>query len=124
MKLIFSTGDQPGSENWLETAIDKFQVTGNLATAVQPFPSDFHCCQLYPNPFASTCILHYDLGTSSFNDARLEIYNVIGEVMEAYLLKNVSGTIEWGQALPDGIYFARVISNGSADALFKVVKGL
>jgi choice-of-anchor B domain-containing protein len=124
MKIIFSTGDQPSSENWLEAAIDKFQVTGTVATGVQSQSSDFNCCQLYPNPFASTCILHYDFKSASFNEARLEIYNVIGEVMESHLLRNASGTIEWGKALPDGIYVAKVISGGANSTVFKVVKGL
>lgn len=122
MKLKLSTVDHSGNANWIEAGLDLFEVTDSLATGIASPVSDLGSIALYPNPFNNESLVQYDLGAGSFNEAQIEIFNELGQKVEAYALKTSSGTIKWGQMLGSGMYFVKLTKDGTTIKMIPAVK--
>lgn len=80
--------------------------------------------QVYPNPFCDKAIVHLEVAAP--DTVTLEIYNAMGQVIEAYFQDEFlsSGTYEnefVGANLPNGVYVVR-LRVGSTANTYKVFK--
>jgi hypothetical protein len=71
--------------------------------------------KVFPNPTSNT--FHIDLGNESFD---LRFTDIFGREIASF--KNVSGNFEFGNELPDGIYFLEVKKNAELVELKKLAK--
>jgi hypothetical protein len=92
---------------------------------VRAVPSEFALAQNYPNPFNPETTITYDLAANS--DVRLDIYNVLGQVVRTLVSENQSAgryRLSWlgdnslGHQVASGVYFYRI----QADAFHSVKK--
>jgi hypothetical protein len=86
---------------------------------VRAVPSEFALAQNYPNPFNPETTITYDLAADS--DVRLEIYNVMGQVVRTLVSDNQSAgryRVSWlgdnslGHQVASGVYFYRIQAGG------------
>ena len=88
--------------------------------------NSFTLYQNYPNPFnpdnIGTTMISFNLATNHTNlheQARIEIYNIKGELIKQLSIVNSKSSIKWdgkdenGQALSSGIYFYRLKVGGN-----------
>ncbi|MGB3076492.1 MAG: choice-of-anchor B family protein, partial [Chitinophagales bacterium] len=122
MKIIFSSSDLASSGHLVEAAIDKFQVQDGFATGIEDQQLAFNCCSASPNPFSSISTISFDFGTTSFNDATLNVYSMMGQLMEQHEIHSLSGTMSWGADLADGMYVIKVMIDGQTASIMKMVK--
>ena len=75
-----------------------------------------------PNPFATSSTLQYDFHKNDLDDARLEVYNLLGQKVETDRIVSTSGTISWGSSLNKGIYILKIVNGSSVQKITDVVK--
>jgi hypothetical protein len=73
----------------------------------------------YPNPFMESMQVEYKLTTSS---ATLQVYNLVGQLMESHLINNKDGSISIGNNLESGVYVIRILEEGKVSLTRKIVK--
>jgi len=73
----------------------------------------------YPNPFSDATTI----SIPSFSGlAKITIYNTQGQIITSEMLKANQSTLTWKtETVPEGIYFARVVSEGYETAALKLV---
>ena len=119
MTLITSGADfdDDGNSNWIEAAIDQFEVTDSLATQLNDLNA-IGQLTAFPNPF-------HDHGIISWNDvpenSQLEVTDVLGNLLSRYEI-SLSGKQVIGESLPAGIYFVKLIADENILNVIKVVK--
>ena len=108
----------PLGHSYFPESIDlAFRLTNDPMSGVPDKSTDdrFGLYQNEPNPFTATTTLRYSLATSG--PARLEVFNVMGQVVSTLVDANRAGgphTATWsglddqGRELPAGIYFYRL----------------
>jgi hypothetical protein len=91
------------------------QVASLGSVAVQTRPEVYGLNDNYPNPFNPETTIRYQLPDAS--DVRLEIYNVVGQVVRTMVAERQSAgryVVQWdatdnsNQPLSSGIYFYRL----------------
>ncbi|MEO6166046.1 MAG: choice-of-anchor B family protein [Chitinophagales bacterium] len=122
IKVSFSTADQENTGHIVEAAIDKFEVKNVLTTGIAGDPQLLNCCSASPNPFVSENTIRFNFGTRSFTTASLNVYSILGELVEKQSIHSYSGTLGWGSSLSDGIYLVKVMVDGQTRSILKVVK--
>lgn len=91
--------------------IDDLAFNGTVNLGVNNLSSSDNNAVFYPNPFDSKAMLSIN-GSVKLNDARLEIYNVLGQNVKTEQNINENNiAIEKG-SLENGMYFYRLINNG------------
>ncbi|HYV91233.1 MAG TPA: choice-of-anchor B family protein [Chitinophagales bacterium] len=121
MKLKLSTVDYQGNANWIEGGLDVFEVVDSVATGISETNMNHDLINAYPNPFSNeeTISYHFDQPGS---DARMDVYDVLGNKLESLPVKNSSGTFSFGKNLPEGIYFIHFVESNKMLGVIKVVK--
>jgi choice-of-anchor B domain-containing protein len=117
MTLKLSTVDYEGdgNANWIEAALDLFEVTDSVATSVDGV-NGMAPLGMYPNPFADQVTVYWQPGPSL-----LEVTDVSGKVLERYeVSKSESQTV--GELLPPGIYFVRLRDGNELVGAGKIMK--
>lgn len=122
MKVIFSAGDLASSGHIVEAAIDKFEVRNGTSTGIATPSSLSDCCFASPNPFVNESSIQYDFGVRTFSKASLNVYSVLGQLVETQNIQSSSGTFNWGSQLADGIYLVKVMLDSEVQTVLKVVK--
>ncbi len=88
----------------------------------------FRLSQNYPNPFNPSTTIQYKIPAASH--VSLNIYNMLGEVVDKLVNKNQNAgtySVQWKPDLPSGIYFYKLIANvagGSQSKSFVETKKL
>ncbi|HUM46308.1 MAG TPA: T9SS type A sorting domain-containing protein, partial [Chitinophagales bacterium] len=122
MKVIFSAGDLASSGHIVEAAIDKFEVRNGTSTGIATPSSISDCCFASPNPFVNESSIQYDFGARTFSKASLNVYSVLGQLVETQNIQSSAGTLNWGSQLADGIYLVKVMLDSEVQTVLKVVK--
>lgn len=82
-------------------------------------PNEFSLSQNYPNPFNPTTIINYQLAMNS--EGKLIIFNILGEKVREFSLKNSQGSITWNgtdnfeRNVSSGIYFYKLETEGFSE---------
>ncbi|KAA3600957.1 MAG: T9SS C-terminal target domain-containing protein [Calditrichaeota bacterium] len=77
-------------------------------------PKGFTLEQNFPNPFNPTTTINYELETTFFKNAKIQIFNVLGRKIREFKLINPKGSVVWngedisGNRVASGIYFYRL----------------
>jgi len=94
-------------------------VASSSVLNVQAVPAEFALAQNYPNPFNPETTITYDLAADS--EVRLEIYNVMGQVVRTLVSDHQSAgryRVSWlgdnslGHQVASGVYFYRIQADG------------
>jgi len=103
-ELIALTGKELWLDNIQIVSMDPAYVDGSSI-----LPTEFKLLQNYPNPFNPITTFQYQLPRNSY--VTLQIYNVIGQVVETLVdQRKVAGThqVQWSTNISGGVYFYRL----------------
>lgn len=76
--------------------------------------SKFKLAQNYPNPFNPTTTINYELEITNYESGKLTIFNVLGETVKEFELKNRIGSVVWNgtsfeeKPVSSGVYFYKL----------------
>ncbi len=121
MQVIFETSDFDGSGHLVEAAVDAFSVEDAATTSISNLIDENIRLSASPNPFSDYFTLRYDLEANT-NDARLHIYNLLGQEVESYELSAPTGSIEVGQSLNGGLFLVQIKVEGRISEVIRLVK--
>lgn len=121
MKVIYHSGDQPGSGHVVEAAVDAFLIEDATMVDAPEVSKTEANIKAYPNPFANTMQLSFELNTQP-QQARLLVYNILGQLQESITISGVEGTVEIGQGLVPGTYFLSLEMDGIRQNAGKIIK--
>jgi hypothetical protein len=121
MKVSFKVGDLSGSPHVAEGAVDHFVVDDAHPTDVSVITDDGGKLHAYPNPFNNEETISYHFDQLSI-DARIDVYNVLGNNLESFPVTTSSGEFTFGKNLAQGVYFIHLVENGKTLGVMKVVK--
>jgi len=90
----------------------------NLTYAVEPeFPSnDFVLHQNFPNPFKNSTLISYNPGTFHFEQAKVEVFNIKGQMVREIPFTTGSFSVQWdgkdssGRTLANGVYLYKLLT--------------
>ena len=98
-------------------------VLTNIGTEPAGNPEGFRFYQNYPNPFNPETMIRFSLSAGSF--VQLDVYNVLGEKVSELIHEQLTAgehtVLFRAEALPAGIYFARLSAGGSSDTIRMVL---
>ena len=83
--------------------------------------------QNYPNPFNPSTTIHFELNTENTEDAEIIIYNLKGQKIRQYSIFNNQSSIIWdgtdesGKLVTSGVYFYRLLLDGTPIASRKML---
>ena len=118
MRFYVITSDLQGSGHILEAGIDDFKIYEGDLSNTNNQNIDVNI-SVYPNPFKESLTFEYELAKSQ---ATLEVYNLVGQVIETQIIHDKKGKLQIGAALNTGIYFVRIIQDGQVSGTQKIVK--
>lgn len=119
MRLMVRTADNtPG--HLLEAGFDKFVVhEGPAGINEQLLNANLN---VYPNPFNAETTIAYDLKNASMNNAKINVSDITGRVVETFSINNAEGTVVLNKSINPGIYFVSVVNGTEVSAPLKIVK--
>lgn len=97
------------------------QVVTVIVVAVNELDSKDFQLVPSPNPFSDQLNVRYELQLA-FDQARLSVFNMLGQQMDSREIENQAGTLLFGDSFPQGLYFLRLEVDGKISKAFKVVK--
>ena len=121
MKIIFETSDLPPNFHLVEAAVDAFLVEEKLNTSVSNPNKEIQQLKAFPNPFSVQTTLQYHWAEKPAQ-AFLHIYNAVGQNVQRIALNPQDTEIMVGATLQNGIYFARLETNGKLSQPIKIIK--
>jgi len=119
VRIEFSATDIPLG-NWLEGAVDIFQVKEGTV-GVRPSLDNSVIMSVSPNPSATGFDLRFSWENTTETPI-LEVRNLLGQVVYTEQLSAKTGFSAFGNQLNTGVYFARLRSAGQSSAVIKLVK--
>ncbi len=123
MQVIFEVGDNdPSFTDEVEAGVDFFQAydADPPSGTNEPIQNGFSLA-VFPNPSSTTFNLNYKIDDWK-NDAKLLIYNALGQMIDSQELEFAEGKITVGTNFNEGIYFAQIVNNGAVSKPFKLLK--
>ncbi|KAA3597110.1 MAG: T9SS C-terminal target domain-containing protein [Calditrichaeota bacterium] len=84
-------------------------------------PQGFNLSQNFPNPFNPTTVINYELEITNYENAKLVIFNVLGEKVKEFVLDKAKGSVVWngtnsfGKSVASGVYFYRLEAGNFID---------
>ncbi|KAA3596794.1 MAG: T9SS C-terminal target domain-containing protein [Calditrichaeota bacterium] len=106
-----------GNEYSLESIIPTITVLPTNLEEEKNLPNGFSLSQNFPNPFNPTTSINYELEITNYEFAKLVIFNVLGEVVNEFVLENSTGSVVWdgkdfkGNLVSSGTYLYRIETN-------------
>ncbi len=88
---------------------------------------DFTLNQNFPNPFNPTTVINYKLEITNYENAKLVIFNVLGERVKEFILDKSESSVVWngtnnfGNQVSSGVYFYKIIANSKSSSVKKMV---
>ncbi len=119
--IRFRTMDQQGSGHLVEAGVDAFLVTEAGTVGSDEVENLASQLSVFPNPFDNSFYLQYDVSLEQA-EAKVLVYNVLGQEVYQERLAKSAGTLELGANLQKGIYFVMIASNDSQSKVLRVVK--
>ena len=95
------TSDLQGSGHIVDAGIDDFEVYEGQPASTNPIEAATAIINAYPNPFDETITIAYELTN---NDATLQLFNLVGQLLESQSINNKKGSIQIGSNLENGVY--------------------
>lgn len=122
MQIIFETEDLQGSGHIVEALFDVFEVMEGepVNTSVLDIETSFSL-SLSPNPFADATVIDFAFEVMP-KQAAVKIYDGLGRLVETKTVAGISGQLEIGTALDNGIYMVRLEADGKVSESIKIVK--
>ncbi|HFA51576.1 MAG TPA: choice-of-anchor B family protein [Bacteroidetes bacterium] len=121
MRLVIKTADTKESNHFLEAGFDNFKITEGMADEDFLFQEESIKWNIYPNPFFTSFKIDYKI-EKEYKKLELEIFNILGQVIEKRILENEIGTISIEPITPAGIYFVVFKFDGKRSKPIKIIK--
>ncbi|MCF8304490.1 MAG: choice-of-anchor B family protein [Bacteroidales bacterium] len=96
------------------------ELVDSVYTDIAENPDGFRF-NLYPTPFTSQIKLDYQMRELRGN-AHLSIIDLNGRLIKKVRLKGQQGTINFGNKLPAGVYFVKLVNGNEISAVDKIIK--
>ncbi len=116
-----------GNEYDLDNIIPTITVLPTSLEEEKNLPNGFSLSQNFPNPFNPTTSINYELEITNYEFAKLLIFNVLGEVVNEFILENSTGSIVWdgkdfkGNLVSSGTYLYRIETNNFVSETKKAI---
>ena len=116
------TGDNLPDNNWGYGKVNGFSAVRGCNVGIDE-TNNFSYVDFgfFPNPVIDKIGIQYDLSSTNYKSATIEITNVIGEKVKNIILKNVSNSIVLQNTMESGIYFGSLLIDGKTARTIKVV---
>jgi len=119
MRFYAITSDLQGSGHIVEAGIDDFKIYEGDPSNTNNQNGSIAAIEVYPNPFNDVLLLDYQLVKPQ---ATLEVYNLVGQLVESQFIDNRKGQLKVGATLETGVYLVRIVQEGQASKTQKIVK--
>jgi len=105
------TGVKPISYEWGYGKVNAYCIMLDTPTGVnQPIASNNIELKNYPNPFTGLTNFVYNTGTTNFQLAEIDVFNMIGQKVTTLPLHSSSGSLQFNNnSLPGGMYIYRLV---------------
>ncbi|NND76658.1 MAG: choice-of-anchor B family protein [Flavobacteriales bacterium] len=103
-----------------EGGVDDFQVFEGTPSSIEVIAENV-LMNAYPNPSSEGFTLAYDL-LNQMENARLEVFNNLGQLVEQRSLNNNAGMIELGAEYTRGLYHVRIMNANEIGNAIQVIK--
>lgn len=120
MTMIFTAQDKP-SGHLVEAGLDAFVIEEGMPTSAVNLQTRGIDFQVYPNPFEKRTFVELDFD-NVFNRAQVNVFNVLGRLVETINIENNTNKIEVGQNWNSGIYLINLKVDGKNLHTLKLVK--
>ncbi len=110
--LTFTAGLDSATVEFLQNVADQTITTSSILPSNKP--SKFKLEQNFPNPFNPSTTINYDFQIASYENAKLTIFNVLGEKVKEFELNQKKGSVVWsgknefGKEVASGAYFYKI----------------
>ena len=122
MQLFLTISDSVETPNVIEVGMDNFIVTeGSSVSQSQEVHGALVDVRVFPNPFRSVLTVEYEFEKDG-NDKQLTVYNILGEQVEVFSLKEKMGVVRLNAGYPSGTYFLHFLVNGESGGVVRVLK--
>jgi hypothetical protein len=120
MTMIYTAQDQPEG-HIVEAGLDAFIVEEGMPSSTADLEAKGIDFQIYPNPFDENTFVELDF-KNQFNYAEVKAFNVLGQLVEVFDIKNTTNRTEIGQNWNAGIYMITLEVDGKTLQTLKLVK--
>ena len=120
MHITFQTGDGQNSGHIVEAAIDVFKVVETATVSNNNIVDASIQLNAFPNPFSEEVSVSYKI--EDFQNAKLNIFNALGQQINQLELTQNEGTISLENNLEVGIYIVQIETPTSVSPITKLVK--
>lgn len=121
MRLLLTVADSADTPNVVEAALDNFLITEGDVMSPTTQEEEQSNLQVFPNPFASTFFVKYDL-PDDVGEMQMVVTNALGQQVEMVSINENRGAVRLGNGYPNGTYFVYLLVNGQLEGVEKVVK--
>jgi choice-of-anchor B domain-containing protein len=123
VKVIYEVSDLPGNGHIIEAGVDKVYLEEANAVGINPAAQSAKFnMSVYPNPVTENTVITYKLDASQLNaQAKLEVVDLLGRVIQTQKLTQAEGRISLSLDLAKGVYLVK-ISNGAEQETLTIVK--
>lgn len=109
-----------------EGAVDYFRVWDNAAPEEPEFPANIATLNnvdftVAPNPSENLFTVNYNFNKIATMPV-LRVYNTLGQFVQSIALDNSNGSVQFGEALSNGIYYVQIADGFKVSKSLKVVK--
>ena len=120
MTMIFTAQDKP-SGHLVEAGLDAFVIEEGMPTSAVNLQTRGIDFQVYPNPFEKSTFVKLDFD-NVFNRAQVNVFNVLGRLVETINIENNTNKIDVGQNWNSGVYLINLKVDGKNLHTLKLVK--
>jgi choice-of-anchor B domain-containing protein len=120
MTMIFTAQDKP-SGHLVEAGLDAFVIEEGMPTSAVNLQTRGIDFQVFPNPFEKSTFVKLDFD-NVFNRAQVNVFNVLGRLVETINIENNTNKIEVGQNWNSGVYLINLKVDGKNLHTLKLVK--
>ena len=119
--IRYETSDFQDSGHLVEAAIDEFLVveTGVISSTSSVVDASIQL-NAFPNPFSTEVSITYEI--EDFQNAKLNIFNILGQPISSQELSQGGGTISIGNDLASGVYMLQIETSESVSPITKLIK--
>lgn len=124
MRLIVQVTDRTDSDNVTEGGLDNFKITEGIPDELFVVNDEDNQVKIraYPNPFGSFLNIDYVVQKDA-NEIQIEMYDVLGRLIEEVDLLGKIGTVSLAPDAPAGVYFVTIRLDDELSEAIRVVKG-
>ena len=109
----FVISDQTNHDNAVEGGVDKFVVSDDVLSAVNNIGvNSTAIAKCFPSVFSNRCLFQLSGSFHDPSNLKVEIVNLMGEIVSVKNLGAGEKSFYWGEGLPQGMYHLIVLENG------------